>query len=78
MMEGVIPELKPEIVRADLIYNLDLPFGIDEVPDRMFTVYAYKVAEQVLLDYVKTTACYGTPEKESDCSVADVADKYGK
>ena len=63
MMEGVIPELKPEIVRADLIYNLDLPFGIDEVPDEMVTVYAYKVAEQVVRDYVKTTDCCGTPEE---------------
>lgn len=53
MMAGVIPELRPEIVRADLIYNLDLPFGIDEVPDEMFTVYAYQVAEQVVRDHVK-------------------------
>lgn len=53
MMEGVIPELKPEIVRADLIYNLDLPFGIDEVPDEMFTLYAYHVAEQVVRNYLK-------------------------
>ena len=53
MMEGVIPELRPEIVRADLCYNLDLPFGIDEIPDEMFTVYAYKVAEQVVRDMVK-------------------------
>jgi len=55
MMEGAIPDLKPEIVRADLIYNLDLPFGIDEVPDEMFTVYAHKVAEQVVRDYVNGT-----------------------
>jgi uncharacterized OsmC-like protein len=53
MMEGVIPELKPEIIRADLIYNLDLPFGIDEVPDEMFTIYAHQVAEQVVRNYLK-------------------------
>src|SRR5512133_581522 len=53
MMEGAIPELKPEIVRADLIYNLDLPFGIDEVPDEMFTVYAYQVAKRVANDLAK-------------------------
>nr|WP_321506659.1 putative zinc-binding protein [uncultured Methanoregula sp.] len=53
MMEGVLPEMKPEIVRADLIYNIDLPFGIDEVPDEMFTVYAHQVAERVVRDYVK-------------------------
>lgn len=52
MMAGVLPDLKPEIVRADLIYNLDLPFGIDEVPDDMFTVYAHQVAEQVVRDYL--------------------------
>jgi uncharacterized metal-binding protein len=61
MMEGVIPELQPEIVRADLIYDLDLPFGIDEVPDEMFTVYTYKVAERVVRDYVKNTTCRDTP-----------------
>jgi uncharacterized OsmC-like protein/uncharacterized metal-binding protein len=52
MMQGILPDLKPEIVRADLIYNLDLPFGIDEVPDEMFTVYAHQVAEQVVRDYL--------------------------
>lgn len=53
MMAGVIPGLTPEVVRADLIYNHDLPFGIDEVPDEMFTIYAYQVAERVVQDYVK-------------------------
>src|SRR5512136_617847 len=61
MMAGVLPGLEPEIVRADLIYDLDLPFGIDEVPDEMFTVYAYKVAEQVVKDHVNAGACCGTP-----------------
>ena len=57
MMEGVIPDLKQVIVQADQIYDIDLPFGIDEVPDEMFTVYAYKVAEQVVRDYVNPAAC---------------------
>lgn len=61
MMAGVLPDLAPEIVRADLIYNLDLPFGIDEVPDEMFTVYAHKVAEHVVEDYLNGSAT-------SDCS----------
>ena len=69
MMEGAIPDLKHVIVQADQIYDIDLPFGIDEVPDDMFTVYAYKVAEQVVRDYVKADPCCGTPEKKSDCSV---------
>jgi uncharacterized metal-binding protein len=68
MMEGVIPDLKQVIVQADLIYNVDLPFGIDEVPDEMFTVHAYKVAEQVVREQVKAGGCCNTPGKESDCS----------
>lgn len=56
MMAGVLPDLRPEIVRADLIYNLDLPFGIDEVPDEMFTIYAHQVAEQVADGIVKNRA----------------------
>jgi uncharacterized metal-binding protein len=68
MMEGVLPELRPTIVRADLIYDLDLPFGIDEVPDEMFTVYAHRVAEQVVKEHVKAGGCCGTPEKKSTCS----------
>ena len=59
MMEGVLPDLRPEIVRADLIYNIDLPFGIDEVPDVMFTVYAYRVAEQVVRDHLKGSLSSG-------------------
>ena len=77
MMEGVIPDLKPVIVQADLINDIDLPFGIDDVPDEMFTVYAYKVADQVVRDLVKNAACCGTPEKKSDCSGAYVASKRG-
>jgi uncharacterized metal-binding protein len=64
MMEGVIPELKPEIVRADLIYNLDLPFGIDEVPDEMFTIYAYQVAEQVVREYLTGSPSSGSCQSD--------------
>ncbi len=73
MMAGVIPELRPEIVRADLIYNLDLPFGIDEVPDEMFTVYAYKVAEQVVREHVNVTG--SSDQEKSGCSVEGCASK---
>jgi uncharacterized metal-binding protein len=53
MMEGVLPDFEPVVVQADTLYDSDtIPFGIDEVPDEMFTVYAYKVAEQVVRDYV--------------------------
>jgi uncharacterized metal-binding protein len=68
MMEGVIPDLKQVIVQADLIYDIDLPFGIDEVPDEMFTVHAYKVAEQVVRDQVKVGGCSNNPGKGSDGS----------
>ncbi|MEN6341685.1 MAG: putative zinc-binding protein [Methanospirillum sp.] len=69
MMAGVLPDLKPEIVRADLIYNLDLPFGIDEVPDEMFTVYAYRVAEQAVREYVTGSSAsgFGTDPLSGGC-----------
>lgn len=63
MMEGVIPDLEQVIVQADQIYDIDLPFGIDEVADEMFTVYAYKVAEQVVRDHVNPAACCGGTDK---------------
>ena len=54
MMAGVLPGLAPVIVQADLLYDSStIPFGIDEVPDEMFTVYAYQVAEQVVRDHVR-------------------------
>lgn len=69
MMDGVLPDLEPVLVQADTLYDSDtIPFGIDEVPDEMFTVYAYKVAEQVVKDYLKPAACCGNPEKESLCA----------
>jgi uncharacterized OsmC-like protein/uncharacterized metal-binding protein len=73
MMAGVLPDLRPEIVRADLIYDLDLPFGIDEVPDEMFTIYAHRVAAQVADGIAKkratpaSTACC-TPAPSDPCS----------
>lgn len=75
MMEGVLPEVKPEIVRADLIYNLDLPFGIDEVADEMFTVYAYLVAEQIVHDFGKNSGGCGTPDEGSGCLAGGCSQK---
>ncbi|AGB03715.1 putative zinc-binding protein [Methanoregula formicica] len=66
MMQGVLPDLKPEIVRADLIYNLDLPFGIDEVPDEMFTIYAHQIAEQVVRNYLSGSPA-SNPCKSPGC-----------
>lgn len=76
MMNGAIPELKPEIVRADLIYNLDLPFGIDEVPDEMFTVYAYQVAERVVKDYLAADGISGNAKTESACSAGGCGTRH--
>jgi uncharacterized metal-binding protein len=70
MMAGVLPEVQPVLVRADLIHQVDLPFGIDEVPDEMFTVYAYKVAEKVVKDHVKTGCCGDSPGQETGCSAS--------
>jgi len=68
MMEGVIPDLKQVIVQADTLYeSADIPFGIDEVPDEMFTVYAYKGAEQVIREHVKTGGGCG-PDKSGGCA----------
>jgi uncharacterized metal-binding protein len=54
-MEGVISDLAPVIVQAGSLYDSsEIPFGIDEVPDEMFTIYAYKVAEQVVREQVRS------------------------
>jgi hypothetical protein len=66
MMNGVLSGLRPTTVRINRIFNLDIPFGIDEVPDEMFTVFVCTVVESLL--YVKTGGCCGTPEEETACS----------
>lgn len=76
MMQGVLPDLNPEIIRADLIYNLDLPFGIDEVPDEMFTVYAYQVADRVVQDYLNGSAAEGSC-KTPACGTGPVPSSCG-
>jgi uncharacterized metal-binding protein len=68
MMAGVLPEVHPILVRADQIHEVDLPFGINDVPDEMFTVYAYKVAEQVVKDHITGSGCCDSKKQESGCS----------
>jgi uncharacterized metal-binding protein len=69
MIGGVLPDLEPVVVRADMLYDSStIPFGINEVPDEMFTVYAYTVAEQVVREHVKPAACCGGTDKESLCA----------
>jgi uncharacterized metal-binding protein len=49
MMKGVIPELKPEVIIADGLYDFDRSlFGIDELPEGQIKVHAERVARKVL------------------------------
>ena len=73
MMAGVLPEVHPVIVRADMVLEVDLPFGVDEVPDEMFTVYAYKVAGQVVKDHVAGSGCCGNSGEVSGCRACGCA-----
>ncbi len=73
MMAGVLPEVQPVILRADLVHEVDLPFGIDEVPDEMFTVYAYRVAEQVVKEHVTKSCCGDNSGRKSGCSAGGCA-----
>ena len=52
MMKGVLPEIDLEIIRADMLYESDLPFGIDEVPEEELKGYAREVAEIVVKEHV--------------------------
>ena len=48
MMKGVIPELKPEVVIADALYDFDRSlFGIDEMPEAQIKIHAEEVARKV-------------------------------
>jgi uncharacterized metal-binding protein len=48
MMRGVIPDLAPEVVVADRLYDFDRQlFGIDEMPAADIARHARTVAEQV-------------------------------
>lgn len=53
MMQGVLPELKPEVILADTMYDESLPFGINEVSDEKFNACARQVAEKVIAEYLK-------------------------
>ena len=53
MMQGVLPDLKPEVILADTLYDESLPFGIDEVADETFDAYARQVAEKVVAGYIR-------------------------
>jgi uncharacterized metal-binding protein len=49
MMKGVIPELKPDVIIADTLYDFDRSlFGIDEMAEAQIKVHAEDVARKVL------------------------------
>lgn len=67
MMKGVLPGLRPEIVQADTLYGLSLPFGIDEASEADIRECAHIVAETVVREHVLGQAC-STPKKvKSGC-----------
>jgi uncharacterized metal-binding protein len=48
-MKGVIPDLNPEIIIADELYQFDCNlFGINEMPEAEINCHAMKVAQQVV------------------------------
>ena len=53
MMQGVLPDLNPEVILADTLYEESLPFGIDEASDERFSAYARQVAEKIVARYIK-------------------------
>lgn len=49
MMQGVIEELKSEVVIADRFYDFDRNlFGIDEMPPEEITAHARNVAREIV------------------------------
>ena len=49
MMKGVVPELKPDVIIADSLYDFDRTlFGINEMPETQIKVHAEEVARKVL------------------------------
>jgi uncharacterized metal-binding protein len=48
MMKGVVPELEPEVVIADTLYDFDRRlFGIEEMPESELNAHSRKVATAV-------------------------------
>ncbi len=70
MMKGVLPDLHPEIVQADTLYETSLPFGIDEVSEEELGECARTVAETVVAEHVKNSASTDekASRKESTCN----------
>lgn len=52
MMKGVIPDLKPIVINADSIYEMNLPFGIDEVSEDDLNECAQITAKEIINKYI--------------------------
>ena len=49
MMKGVIPDIKPEVVIADTLYDFDRSlFGIHQMPEGQIKIHAEEVARKVM------------------------------
>ncbi len=67
MMKGVFPDLCPEIVQADTLYEADLPFGVDEVSEEELKECARIVAETIAGKHIKNAVPAGK-KASSSCS----------
>lgn len=67
MMKGVLPNLSPVVVQADMLYEADLPFGVDEIPEEKLRDCARTVADTIVAEHLKNTASTGkgASKKES-------------
>ncbi len=68
IMRGVLPNLRPEIVQADMLYETSLPFGIDEVSGEELKECARTVAEAVVSEHIKNSTAGKVFGEESVCS----------
>lgn len=53
MMQGVLEGWKPEVILADTLYDECLPFGIEEVSEEKYALYAKQVADKVVAQYIR-------------------------
>jgi uncharacterized metal-binding protein len=72
MMKGVLPDLRAEIVQADMLYETSLPFGVDEVSEEELKECAQIVANTISREYINNTVPAGEKEskRETTCTPA--------
>jgi hypothetical protein len=74
MVAEALPEFAPVVVDADTLFDSStIPFGSDEIPDEMFTVYAYKVVEQVVRNNLNGAGC--CDQEKTGCSAGSCTPK---